>query len=71
MADKNLHFVLKYLNQVFFHMLPGGLKNQVTRFGEAAKAQGTDRSALVRAFVAWYMREQGAELPRRPSAGKR
>lgn len=38
------------------------------RFGEAAKAQGTDRSALVRAFVAWYMREQGAELPRRPSA---
>jgi predicted DNA-binding protein len=36
------------------------------RFGELAAAAGTDRSALLREFIAWYVREAGAPLPRRP-----
>lgn len=35
-------------------------------FGEAAERLGTDRSALIRAFVEWYVREPGAKLPPRP-----
>lgn len=34
------------------------------RFGEVAEP---DRSAVLRAFVAWYVRERGAKLPGRPS----
>ena len=37
------------------------------RFGEAAEQAGTDRSELIRAFVAWYLREPGAKLPTRPA----
>jgi predicted transcriptional regulator len=36
------------------------------RFHELALAAGTDRSALIRQFVAWYLREPGAKLPDRP-----
>lgn len=36
------------------------------RFGEAARSAGKDRAALMREFVAWYLREPGAKLPRRP-----
>jgi len=36
------------------------------RFGEVAQAAGTDRSALIREFVAWYLRDAGAKLPDRP-----
>lgn len=32
------------------------------RFGRAA----VNRSAVLRAFIAWYVREEGAKLPRRP-----
>lgn len=35
-------------------------------FGVAAKAAGTDRSVLVRAFVGWYLGRPGVKLPRRP-----
>jgi hypothetical protein len=38
-----------------------------SQFGEAAKAEGTDRSALVRAFISWYLRLPGAKLPKRPA----
>ena len=36
------------------------------RFGEVAE----DRSELIRAFVAWYAREPGAKLPRRPDISR-
>jgi len=36
------------------------------RFGAAAARAETDRSALVRALIAWYVREPGARLPERP-----
>lgn len=35
-------------------------------FKTAAKQAGTDRSALVRAFIAWYLNQPGAKLPKRP-----
>jgi hypothetical protein len=35
-------------------------------FDAAAKAQGTERAALVRDFIAWYLRRPGAKLPARP-----
>ena len=38
------------------------------RFGRAAERAGTDRSSLLRAFMAWYARDVGAALPRRPPA---
>lgn len=37
-----------------------------TRLGAAAQAAGTDRSAIIRALVAWYLREPGAKAPARP-----
>jgi len=37
------------------------------RLGEVAEAAGMDRSAVIRALVAWYVREPGAKLPRRPT----
>lgn len=36
-------------------------------FDRAAKAQGSERATLVRQFIAWYLREPGAELPERPA----
>lgn len=38
------------------------------QFGTATAAQGTDRSAAVRDFMAWYTRQTGAKLPKRPEA---
>jgi hypothetical protein len=35
-------------------------------FERAAGTAGTERSTLVRAFIAWYLCEPGAELPSRP-----
>jgi hypothetical protein len=37
-----------------------------TKAGAAVNAAGTDRSALVREFLRWYVRESGAALPKRP-----
>lgn len=36
------------------------------RFGQAAAAMGTERGTAIREFIAWYVREPGAELPPRP-----
>lgn len=36
-------------------------------FGKAATASDTDRSAALRAFMAWYARRPGAKLPVRPA----
>lgn len=36
------------------------------QLGEATSAAGTDRAALIRAFIRWYLRESGAKLPDRP-----
>jgi hypothetical protein len=36
------------------------------RFGTATTTAGTDRSAVLRDFMAWYARDPGAKLPRRP-----
>jgi len=41
-------------------------ENLWIKFGEAAAAAGVDRGTLLRAFVAWYLREPGAKLPDRP-----
>lgn len=37
------------------------------RFGEACAQIGSDRAAVLRAFVLWFLRYPGAELPERPS----
>lgn len=37
-------------------------------FDLAAKAQGAERAAVIRAFIDWYIRKPGAELPGRPDA---
>jgi hypothetical protein len=34
-------------------------------FGDVAKP---DRSAILKEFIRWYIRERGAKLPRRPDA---
>ena len=39
-----------------------------TRFGVVATRQDTDRSALLREFIAWYLRVPAAKLPKRPDA---
>ncbi len=36
------------------------------RFGVVATNQDTDRSALLREFIAWYLRVPGTKLPKRP-----
>lgn len=36
--------------------------------GDAARAGGTNRTALLRAFLAWYVRRPGARLPARPGS---
>jgi len=36
--------------------------------GDAARAGGTNRTALLRAFLAWYVGRPGARLPARPGS---
>jgi hypothetical protein len=36
-------------------------------FGDAVP-EGTDRSAVLRDFIAWYLRRPGAKMPKRPDA---
>jgi hypothetical protein len=36
------------------------------RLGEVAAAAGTDRNAVIRALIRWYVREADAKLPPRP-----
>jgi hypothetical protein len=36
------------------------------KFDEATQAAGTDRSKAVNDFVCWYVREDGAKMPKRP-----
>ena len=38
-------------------------------FGAAASSEDTDRSAVIRQFVRWWLRRPGATLPRRPGPG--
>jgi hypothetical protein len=40
------------------------------KFDEAVKPLGTDRSAVLRAFVMWFVHEPGAKMPRRPAAAE-
>jgi hypothetical protein len=40
------------------------------QFGEQAVRAGGDRSALLRDFMRWFVREQGAKMPKRPDVGK-
>lgn len=35
-------------------------------FDAAAKAMGTERAAVIRELIDWYIREPGAKLPARP-----
>lgn len=35
-------------------------------FDAAAKAMGTERAAVIRELIDWYIREPGAKLPERP-----
>lgn len=35
-------------------------------FDKAAKSLGTERAAVIRDFIAWYLRQPGAKLPARP-----
>lgn len=35
-------------------------------FDAAAKAMGTERAAVIRQLIDWYIREPGAKLPTRP-----
>lgn len=37
------------------------------RFGDAAGAR--NRSAVLRDFIRWYLREPGARMPKRPDPG--
>lgn len=36
-------------------------------FDAAAKAMGTERAAVIRELIDWYIREPGAKLPDRPA----
>jgi hypothetical protein len=38
-----------------------------TEFEQATSRAGTDRSAALREFMAWYVGRPGAELPQRPA----
>lgn len=58
--------------------MPNQPRTPISRFridGDQWKAfadavpDDTDRSAVLRSFVAWYMRQPGAKLPDRPPAG--
>jgi hypothetical protein len=37
--------------------------------GERAATQQASRGEVINQFIAWYLRERGAKLPERPSAG--
>lgn len=37
-------------------------------FGAGAEQMGADRSAVLREFIRWYVREPGAKMPKRPDA---
>lgn len=37
----------------------------------AAKTQDSDRGAVIKDLVAWYLRRPGAKLPQRPVVGVR
>lgn len=37
-------------------------------FDLAAKSQSSERAAVIRDFIDWYIRKPGAELPERPDA---
>lgn len=37
------------------------------KFDEDTKTAGTDRSKAVNDFIGWYVREDGAKLPKRPA----
>ncbi|WP_062434932.1 hypothetical protein [Herbidospora daliensis] len=37
------------------------------QFGQIAAMSGSDRAALLRAFIRWFLDMPGAELPTRPS----
>jgi len=55
------------------HKLKGRYLRGVTdedweAFGAAAATTGTDRSAIVRSFIGWYLRQADAVLPERPPA---
>ncbi|WP_146174724.1 hypothetical protein [Umezawaea tangerina] len=39
------------------------------QFGAQAMRSGGDRSALLRDFIRWYVREPGARMPKRPEVG--
>lgn len=41
-------------------------EDQWEQFGRAAAAMGTERGTALRDFIAWYIRQAGAELPGRP-----
>ena len=38
-----------------------------TDLGDTASAAGADRAKVINAFIRWYLRRPGAELPARPS----
>jgi hypothetical protein len=38
-------------------------------FDEGAKAEDTERAAVIRQFIRWYLRKPGATLPKRPPTG--
>ncbi|MEV4521497.1 hypothetical protein AB0J77_14810 [Micromonospora tulbaghiae] len=40
------------------------------RFAEQADLAGTNRSEVLRRFIAWYLREPGADLPQRPEVAE-
>lgn len=44
-------------------------KTTWARFGQAAEVAGTNRSAILLAFMRWYIRRPGTKLPQRPPAG--
>lgn len=46
-----------------------GSRSAWERFGQAAEAAGTNRSAVLLAFMRWYMRVPGAKRPQRPPVG--
>lgn len=40
------------------------------RFGEAVQRQDADRSAILREFMAWYARDAGSKMPKRPDVAE-
>jgi len=40
-------------------------------FGDATARADSDRSAVIRRFMEWYVRRPGAEHPRRPAEPER